>query len=104
MIRKLTLLFFLATVLAYASTAHNLTAYFSVCTFDSPQKGSYVETYLDVVGNSAMMVKDEAGKFQSKIEIELTFLQGTDIKYHDKYKLLGPAVTDSAALRPDFID
>ncbi len=84
--------------------AGNLNAFFSLSTFNSPDKGPYVETYLHVVGNSVKLIKDIQGKFQGKVEVELTFTQAGEIKYHDKYNLLGPVLDDSSVFRTDFID
>ena len=60
--------------------AGNLKAYFTYCTFNTPESGPFIETYLSVVGNSAVYSKTNANTFQSKIEITLIFKQG-DMKH-----------------------
>lgn len=84
--------------------AGNLKAYFTYCTFNSPDNGSYIETYLTVVGNSAIYQKTENNTFQSKIEITLIFKQGEEIKKFKKYNLLSPEVNDSLAIKVNFMD
>ena len=84
--------------------AGNLKAYFTFCTFDSPEKGSYIETYLSIVGNSASYKKTAQNTFQSEIEITLIFKQGEEIKKFKKYNLLSPESIDSLASKENFID
>ncbi len=76
------------------SFGDNLKAYFTYCTFNSPEVGPYLETYLSVLGNSAIYKKTETNTFQSTIEITLIFKQGDEIKKFKKYNLLSPEVTD----------
>lgn len=82
----------------------NLKAYFTYCTFNSPEVGPYVETYLSVLGNSAIYKKTETNTFQSTIEITLIFKQGDEIKKFKKYNLLSPEVTDSLSEKATFMD
>ncbi len=84
--------------------AGNLKAYFTYCTFNSPDDGPYIETYLSVVGESSQYVKNEKNTFQSKIEITLIFKQGEEIKKFKKYNLLSPEINDSLAEKVNFMD
>jgi GWxTD domain-containing protein len=84
--------------------AGNLKAYFTYCTFSSPESGPYIETYLSVEGNSAIYKRKENNTFQSKIEITLVFKQGEEIKKFKKYNLLSPEINDSLAARVNFMD
>ena len=84
--------------------AGNLKAYFTYCTFNSPDNGPYIETYLSVVGNSAIYKKTENNTFQSKTEITLIFKQGDEIKKFKKYNLLSPEISDSLAEKVNFMD
>ena len=90
----------------FSSTAFagNLKAYFTYCTFNSPDNGPYIETYLSVIGNSSVFTKNESNNFQSTIEVTLVFKQGEDIKKFKKYNLLSPEITDSLAEKSNFMD
>ena len=90
-------------VLANAN-AKNLKAYFSYCTFYSPEKGPYIETYLSVMGSSIAYEKNEKGKMQGSIEITLIFKQGEEIKNFKKYNLLSPELDDTLSGYVNFID
>jgi len=84
--------------------AGNLKAYFTYCTFNSPTDGPYIETYLSVIGGSAIYAKTDHNTFQGKIEITLIFKQGDEIKTFKKYNLLSPEITDSLSERVNFMD
>jgi GWxTD domain-containing protein len=94
------LLVFLST----SSIAANLKAYFTYCTFNSPENGPYIETYLSVIGNSAIYKKTDASTFQSTIEITLIFKQGEEIIKFKKYNLLSPEISDSLLDKENFMD
>ena len=84
--------------------AGNLKAYFTYCTFNSPENGPYIETYLSVVGESSNYVKTEKNTLQSKIEVTFIFKQGEEIKKFKKYNLLSPEITDSLMVKDNFMD
>ena len=84
--------------------AQNLQAYFSYCTFNSPDKGPYLETYVTVIGKSAVYKRNANGKFQAAIQISLTLKQDTVVKYFDRYNLLSPENDDSVNITFDFLD
>jgi GWxTD domain-containing protein len=84
--------------------AKNLKAFMSYATFYSPADGSYLETYLGVVGKSAVFVKNKNNKFQGTIEVTLIFKQGNVIKDFKKYNLLSPEVDDTTNIDINFID
>ena len=78
--KKHIIFIFLIVFISINTFGGNLKAYFTYCTFNSPDNGSYIETYLSVVGGSAVYTKTENNTFQSKIEITLIFKQGEEIK------------------------
>jgi len=81
-----------------------LNAYFSYSAFDQPGESPYIETYLNVSGQSVNLVKNAQGKYQGKIEIKWIYTQGDSIVHFDKYHLLSPE-TDTESLNGiDFID
>lgn len=89
---------------SFQSFAGNLKAYFTYCTFNSPEKGPYIETYLSVIGNSTNYKKNENGKLQSSVEVTLVFKQSDSVKTFKKYNLLSPELTDSTAEKVNFMD
>jgi GWxTD domain-containing protein len=93
-------------ILLFSSSifAGNLKAYFTYCTFNSPEDGPYIETYLSVIGGSAIYGKTDHNTFQGKIEVTLVFKQGEEIKTFKKYNLLSPEITDSLSERVNFMD
>ena len=84
--------------------AGNLKANFTYCTFNSPQDGPYLETYLSVIGGSAIYTKTDQQTFQGKIEVTFIFRQGDKITSYKKYNLLSPEISDSLSERVDFMD
>lgn len=94
----------IALLLSYGSFAGNLKAYFTYCTFNSPADGPYIETYLNVVGGSAIYGKTDQNTFQGEIEITYIFKQGDEIIKFKKYNLLSPEIEDSLSLRVNFMD
>jgi len=94
------LLTLLITVLISSQLySNNLKAYFTYSTFYSPSDGPYIETYLSIIGNSAVFNNNQA-----VIEITYVFKQGEEIKKFKKYNLLSPTLKDSLAEKPDFAD
>lgn len=81
-----------------------LNAYFSYATFDRPGKQSYVETYLNIIGNSVKGAKNEHNKFQGTIEVQWVYKQGEKIVHFDKYNLHSPEVDSLGQVLPSFID
>lgn len=81
----------------------NLEVYFMYSDFYSPQ-GPYLETYLSVIGNSAVFVKNDNNKYHSEIEITMIFKQENNIITFNKYILKSPEITDTSVLKPNFID
>lgn len=102
------LLLFLYISMATATILHaqtdNLRAYFSYATFHIPEKGSFVETYLAVEGNSVVYKADTDGTFRSKIEVTLIFRMQDTIRDYAKYELKSPAVEDTSNVNFGFID
>jgi hypothetical protein len=84
--------------------AGSLKANFTYCTFNTPDNGPFIETYLSVVGKSAIYKKTVSNTFQSKIEVTLIFKQGEEIKKFKKYNLSSPEIADSLAEKVNFLD
>ncbi len=86
------------------SQAKKLQAYMSYSTFNSPTDGPYIETYLTIVGKSAIFVQNTNGKYQGTIEITLIFSQDNVVKQFKKVNLLSPEVSDTNTVDFAFID
>ncbi len=104
-VMKKALLILVASLLVMLNVhGKNLNAYFSFCTFDQPGKSPYVETYLNVSGNTVQLIKNEENKLQGKIEVQWIYKQNEKIVHFDKYNLLSPPVDDASKPIPDFVD
>ncbi len=86
------------------SVSGKMTAYFSFCTFNQPQKGPYIETYLTVVGSSANFKMNLNNQYQSKIEVHWLLRQDEKIIYFDKYNLMSPELASAKDPKPNFVD
>src|SRR5688572_20913126 len=85
------------------NTHAQVTAYFSCCSFNTPENKSYMETYLSVLGSSVSFKKNEKGKFQGSVEVGILFSQNGEIKVSKKYNLMSPEQNDTLH-RQNFID
>jgi GWxTD domain-containing protein len=81
----------------------NLVAYLNVASYNAPGGTCYMETYLNVIGKTAVYLNDSNHKLQGKINIMVTFSQNDSIKLGNSYNLLSPEVEDTSK-RVDFID
>lgn len=98
---------FLVFGILFFSTAiksQQLSAMLSYTTFDSPEKGPYIETYLSVAGNSVTYYRKDDNKFQAHLQIVVLFKQGEEIVNFDKYELASPETVDTTNINFDFID
>ena len=91
-------------LLSQLSMAKALQAKFSWCSFYAPENGPYVETYLEVTGQSCHFAKAASGKFAAAIEVTQVFYLGDSIKAFNKYNLLSPETEDTNRLVFDFTD
>jgi len=99
------LLIFSALIsLSHASQAKELWAYLTYATFFSPTEGPYVETYISVAARSVEFVKNDNGKFQATVNLNLMFKQNNEVKSFKKYDLFSPEVTDTTKLDFNFLD
>ena len=91
-------------MIAFNVNAKGLQAYLSYATFLSPADGSYIETYLSVVGNSVKFIKNENGKFQATVQIMMVFKQNNIIKKFKKTDLFSPEIDDTNKIDITFMD
>ena len=81
-----------------------MNAFFSYTTYNSPEKGPYIETYISVAGNSVVYVLNDNGKYQASIEVLLLFRKNEEIVNFDKYTLFSPEVEDTLNVNFNFLD
>jgi GWxTD domain-containing protein len=81
-----------------------MTAYFSFCTFNQPQQGPYIETYLTVMGSSVNFKMNLNNQYQSKIEVRWVLKQEDKIVFFDKYNLISPELASAEDYKPNFVD
>jgi len=82
----------------------DLQAFFYYTSYFSVEQGPFIETYLTIIGNSAVFSKNENGKLQAKVEITILFKKEDKIADFRKYVLKSPEVDSSTASFPNFID
>jgi GWxTD domain-containing protein len=92
------------SLFAFSASAKKLTALFATGSFMSKESGPYLETYLNVVGNTCLFLPNASGKFQSKIEVELSLSIKDSIIVKRNYNLLSPEIPDTNSAEPNFID
>ena len=90
--------------LSPALHAKKLQVFFSYSTFNSPDGGPYIETYLSVVGNSVQFVPTTNGKFKGSLQVIMIFKKGDEIVNFDKYELSSPEMEDTTNVDFAFID
>ena len=80
-----------------------LEVYFMHSNFNSPTT-PYLETYLSIIGNSAVYVKNENDKYQAEFEVLVFLKQGGEISLFDKYTFTSPEIENYESVKPNFID
>jgi len=88
----------------FKSITANVTAYLTYSTFNMPDKGPYIETYLSVIGKTVKFTANSNGKFQGSIDISIVFKQNGEIKNANKYTLNSPEIADTSKGLPNFLD
>src|SRR3989339_1834339 len=101
-----TLVLFLALlVLAITPVkAKELQTLFSIATFYNEQQGPYLETYLKVVGPTAVYLMTPGGTYQASLRVTLIIKRTDEIVAFQKYDLLSAELKDTLSGWPDFID
>jgi GWxTD domain-containing protein len=101
--RILSLLIIFITLGLNPLQAKNLWAFLSYAAFDSPE-GPYVDTYLTIAGSTVKFVLQPDGRYQAKVNVLMTFKQGSDIKAFKKYELKSPEIDDTTKTNFHFLD
>jgi GWxTD domain-containing protein len=90
--------------LAGISAPRGLGAYLSHATFNVPGEMPYLETYLEVMGNTIVYKQNTSGKFQGSIQVTMIIRQDSVIKDFRKYELFSPEIDDTTSVGINFID
>lgn len=101
--RFIYILFFGVLASGGALAQEPFTAYLSCATFNNPTGHSYIETYIDVAGQTTKFLKDANNKYSARVRIAVSFWQGDSLIAGNKYILHSTEVEDTLK-RPDFID
>ncbi len=94
----------LFVLIAFGAESKNLKAYLLHSTFNSPQDGPYIETYLSIDGNSLVYKEIEPGKFQGAVEVTMMFKEDDAILNFEKYELLSSVIEDTTFINKNFLD
>ncbi|MFI5148556.1 MAG: GWxTD domain-containing protein [Bacteroidia bacterium] len=101
--KRMLFLFIPAMLLFNTMNGNVLSALLTWCAFTTPDHKPYVETYISILGNSAVYAKNSNGKMQASIEIGMLFTKAGKIEAARKFVLHSPERKDSL-IPPSFID
>ncbi len=91
-------IFFLILLLASAvSSEAGVKAFLTYTTFNTPDGGAYMESYMSISGKSLRYVKQPNGKFQAELEVLYTFERNDSIKSFQKIILKSPIIDDTTS-------
>lgn len=90
--------------LSYTTTAQSLQAYFSNASFLIPGEEPYLETYIEIIGNTIKYKATEENKFQGNVQVSLIIKQDSVVKDFRKYELKSPEINDTTQISLNFID
>ncbi|MFH1120410.1 MAG: GWxTD domain-containing protein [Bacteroidota bacterium] len=82
----------------------SLGAYLSHASFNIPGEMPYLETYLEVLGNTIVYKQNASGKFQGSIQVTIIIKQDSVIRDFRKYELFSPEIDDTTSIGINFID
>ncbi len=85
-------------------SSKDIIPFFSYSTFYSPEHGSYVETYLTILGHSLYFSKTNEGSFESKVEVTILIKQDQRIVDFKKINLKSPEIQDTLSVNFSLVD
>lgn len=86
------------------AASENLQANFYYASFFSPESGPFLETYMTIVGRSAVFAPVGTNQKQASIEVIYLFKQAGEIKKAEKIVLLSPVIAATDSVFPNFTD
>ena len=78
--------------------------FFSYATFYSPEQGSYIETYLSILGKSVYFTNTTDNKYQAQIELTYLIKKEENIVDFKKIVLNSPELTDTTNINFALVD
>jgi GWxTD domain-containing protein len=103
-ITKLSILVLIALYSTLSAEAKSIKAYLMMSEFVVPEQGNYLETYLNVNSKSIIYAKNDRGKLQASININILFSRNDSVFGYGKYNLLSPEYDDTLTAKPNFVD
>ncbi|MBV2246947.1 MAG: GWxTD domain-containing protein [Lentimicrobium sp.] len=100
----ITFLVFFSGFLTAIAGSQGPGAYFAHGVYNIPGQGPYLETYIEILGNTINYTATAPGNFQGKVQITLIIKQDSIIKDFRKYELKSPEITDTVKVALNFID
>ncbi|HRY34076.1 MAG TPA: GWxTD domain-containing protein [Bacteroidales bacterium] len=101
--KKLIFLLLLLPVCSFSS-AQNIQAALSYCSFYSVDDGPFLETYLSVYAGSIVFQAVEPGAYQGLVGVTMIFRNEENIVNFKKYELKSPVISDTLQRDFSFID
>lgn len=89
---------------ALSANAKSIKAYLMMSEFMGNDSGNYVETYLNINSKSIIYAKNNQGKLQASIAVNILFSRNDSVFAYEKYNLLSPEYDDTLTAKPNFID
>ena len=77
---------------------------FTFSRYYAPGQGGYIETYLNIDGNSLNYALNENGMYQGKLEVSIAFFKGDTAVAFDKYEVLTPLLNNPDSAVADVLD
>jgi GWxTD domain-containing protein len=84
--------------------AQGVDAYFYYAPFYTQDKGTYIETYIAIAGNSVNYIMNSDSALQAEVEVTMLFKNVDQVKEYRKFKIVSPSVSGNATYFPSFID
>ncbi|MFT4682027.1 MAG: GWxTD domain-containing protein [Granulosicoccus sp.] len=82
----------------------NVKALLSFARFSDPANGVYLESYLNINGQSLERISDNEGGFHAEVLVEITITKLGKEVYSDNYRVISPTAKDSTQKIADFVD
>jgi GWxTD domain-containing protein len=91
-------------LIAFSTQLFSMSVTFHYGVFMTPEKSTYVETYLMFNGADLKYNQDEDSLFQAQVEVTLMFIQNNEILDYSKTIVKSQKTTDAVNSISDFID
>ena len=97
--RKIIAILFIVACSVQLNAQGRLKANFDFHSFYIPGNQGYLETYLEVIGESVVFMRNENNMLQSKLQLSWKFINDKkEIVHFDKYILHSPEVVEDGSI------